>query len=228
MNLSDRLSLVSNMVIACDTACDIGCDHGYVSIDLCRRGVAKKVIACDINKGPLLQADANIAAAGFRDVIETRLSDGLHNVTKEDAPEVVIAAGMGGRLMTKILEEGRHACKSVKQFVLQPQSELFLVRGWLRENGYKIVREDMVLDAGKYYFVMDARVGESPVYEPKLQKLFDTYSEYLINTKNPVLKEYLKHGLEVNKTYLSSMDQSKGALLMETNRLIESALSMME
>ncbi len=228
MNLSDRLNIVSNTVIPCDTACDIGCDHGYVSIDLLRRGIAKKVIACDINKGPLLQADANITAAGFRKSIETRLSDGLHNVTAEDAPEVVIAAGMGGRLMMRILEEGRHACKRVKQFVLQPQSELFLVRGWLRENGYKIVREEMVLDAGKYYFVMDARVGESPVYEPSLQKLYDTYSEYLIKTKNPVLKEYLKRGLEVNNTYLNSMDQSKGTSLLETNRLIEAALSMME
>lgn len=228
MNLSKRLSTVSNMVINCDTACDIGCDHGYVSIDLVNRNVARRVIACDINEGPLLAASENIAAAGLSDRIETRLSDGLHKVTTTDKPDVIIAAGMGGQLMSKILDEGKEVVKGASQLVLQPQSELFLVRKWLRQNGYTIVREEILTDASKYYFVMDARPGNSKEYEHKLQELFDSYSEYLIKEKNPLFKEYLERGISVNKSYMEGIAPGKeGVLLLKTNEM-ETVLSMMD
>ena len=50
MKLSLRMETVKNTVIPCNTACDIGCDHGFVSIALVQEGIAKRVIACDINK----------------------------------------------------------------------------------------------------------------------------------------------------------------------------------
>ena len=36
----------------------------------------------------------------------------------------VLCAGMGGRLMQRILEEGREKLASVGELILQPQSEL--------------------------------------------------------------------------------------------------------
>ncbi len=69
----------------------------------------------------------------------------------------VVIAGMGGELIIKILENGRHMWDSVKQWVLSPQSEIFKVRRWLFENGFVIRKEDMVLEDGKFYTVMDVR-----------------------------------------------------------------------
>ena len=69
----------------------------------------------------------------------------------------VVIAGMGGELIIKILENGRHMWDSVSQWVLSPQSEIFKVRRWLLENGFEIRREDMLLEDGKYYTVMDVR-----------------------------------------------------------------------
>ena len=62
------------------TVADIGTDHAYLPIELCRRGICRRAVACDINRGPLESARANIAAAGFSDRIDTLLTDGLHGV----------------------------------------------------------------------------------------------------------------------------------------------------
>ena len=126
MKLSLRMETVKNTVNPCNTACDVGCDHGFVSIALVQEGIAKHVIACDINKGPLQAAADNIAAVGLSEAIETRLSDGLHKVTPEDAPDTVIIAGMGGALTIKILSEAADVLKSVSQLVLQPSSLRFI------------------------------------------------------------------------------------------------------
>ncbi len=228
MNLSIRLKAVSDTVLKCDTAADIGCDHGYVSIDLADRQIASRIIACDVNAGPLEAAKENIALHNLENVIETRLSDGLDKIKESDNVNAIIIAGMGGALMTRILEEGKEIVSFADQLILQPQSELFLVRKWLRNNGYNIDSEKMVKDAGKYYFIMDARHKESKEYEPRLQKIYDNYSEYLIKTKNAILKEYLQKGLENNTGYMAGIAPDRKKELQDKTELIKSALALME
>lgn len=224
MSLSKRLNEVVNMVSNCDTACDVGCDHGFVSIALVKNNVAKRALAVDINKGPLEAAVGNIADAGLSDKIDVRLSDGLHNVTKEDHPDAIIIAGMGGALVTKILEEGSEVVKGASQLVLGPQSEIFLVRKWLRLNGYTIMKESFVKDMGKYYFIIDAR----PAKTVEEDDFFDEYSRYLIDTRNALYREYLLKGIEANDGYMKGMSPDKRNTLEDKNRNIKKALSMME
>ena len=228
MKLSLRMETVKNTVNSCNTACDVGCDHGFVSIALVQEGIAKHVIACDINKGPLQAAADNIAAVGLSEAIETRLSDGLHKVTTGDAPDTVIIAGMGGALTVKILSEASDVLKSVTQLVLQPQSELFLVRKWLRSNGYNILKECFLRDAGKYYFVMDVRPGKSPSHTEEEYAFYDEFSEFLLQSKDPLYREYLKQGIKNNETYLKGMPEEKRGELLHKTELLKKALLMTE
>lgn len=219
-NLSLRLSTIVDMVENASVVADIGCDHGFVSIELINRGKAERVIACDINKGPLEAADFNIGQAGLKDRIETRLSDGLHKITCEDKTDAVVIAGMGGRLVTKILSEGKSILENVKQLVLEPQSELAVVRKFLRENGFFIAKEEFIFDAGKYYWIMDARKGSVETESDELQKIYDTYSEYLIKKKDPLLLECLEHGIVVNEQYLEGIKtESRGPLIKKIGEI---------
>ncbi len=233
MNLSLRLAAVKNMVVPAGVVYDIGCDHGYVSIELALSRGAGKVYACDVNEGPLKAAALNIEAAGLSDVIETRLSDGLHNIDNADAPDAIVIAGMGGRLMSRILTEGKETVMKASQLVLQPQSEIFLVRKWLRDNGFSIYREQSVLDSEKYYFVIDARkssdetAGGCNVSDADLQEIYDNYSFYLIDKKDSLLKEYLKRNLANNLRYLEGIELSRQEPLLRENRLIKRALELM-
>lgn len=158
-NLSKRMAAVADLVPRGVSACDIGCDHGFVAIYLVREHICPRVIAMDINRGPLSRAREHIESAGLSSYIETRLSDGMEKLNIGEA-ECIIAAGMGGRLTVKILNDFPEKRKSLRYLVLQPQSELAFVRRYLRSEGLMIRKEDMVSEDGKFYPMMLAEVGK--------------------------------------------------------------------
>ena len=121
MNISRRLNRLAELVTEGSRLADVGTDHGYVPLCLCREKKIPSAIAMDINEGPLKRAKSHIADAGLENYIETRLSDGLHELRGGEADTVLIA-GMGGALMVRILTEGTRALMGVRELVLQPQS----------------------------------------------------------------------------------------------------------
>jgi tRNA (adenine22-N1)-methyltransferase len=159
MELSLRLQAVADMVTDGRSVADIGCDHGYVSIYLYQQKQCPKVIAMDVKNGPLERAKANIEKYGLNDYIEVRLSDGA-SALQEGEVDTLLLAGMGGRLIIRILEQGFAHLGTDFELVLQPQSEIFLVRAFLRQQGMEITDEQMVLDEGKYYAVIKAQPAE--------------------------------------------------------------------
>ncbi len=165
MNISKRLSRLAAMVTEGSRLADVGTDHGYVPLCLYRQGRIPSAIAMDINEGPLERARAHIREAGLEHYIETRLSDGLHALRAGEADTVLIA-GMGGGLTERILTDGKGVLETVRELVLQPQSEIWRVRRFLCENGWRIVCEDIVLDEGKYYPMFRAVKGQAEPYGP--------------------------------------------------------------
>ncbi len=160
--LSKRMEAVAAMVPPQSfTVADVGCDHAYVSIALVKRKLCRRVIAMDVRSGPLRIAEGNVISCGETERIELRQSDGLGGLSPGEA-DAVILAGMGGLLVIRILTEGREILEAEKPpvLILQPQSDIREVRIFLYENAYHIVREQMVLEDGKYYTVMRAERKE--------------------------------------------------------------------
>lgn len=183
------------------TIADVGCDHGYVGIWLIQQKIFSKVIAMDVRPGPLKTAGKNVALYGLEDAVELRLSDGLQMLELGEA-DSMICAGMGGALVCRILENDSEKAKAMKQIILQPQSELFMVRRFLRTHGYVIVKEDMVKEDGKYYPMFRAVWQEdqggcqenfSEDFPSKRQAVFDEYGKLLLEARHPVLYEWLLH-----------------------------------
>uniref|UniRef100_UPI000AFEBE17 class I SAM-dependent methyltransferase n=1 Tax=Clostridium sp. NkU-1 TaxID=1095009 RepID=UPI000AFEBE17 len=190
MKLSKRLETIASFVPEGSRIADIGTDHGYIPIHLVQEGKAKHAIAMDVREGPLLRAQAHIQEAGLQTQVEVRLSDGLLKLEENEADCVVIA-GMGGELMIHILEAGRDLWESIPYWVLSPHSELDKVRRFLEEQEFFIERETMIKEEGKYYTVMgisrETRAGNKEEREISYR-----YGRILLESKDPVLKEYLK------------------------------------
>ena len=159
MQLSARMERLASKVKEGSWLADVGTDHGYIPIALVLRGRIPTAVAMDVNPGPLARAEEHIREQGLSTYIDIRLSDGLAALEAGEADTVLIA-GMGGALTVKILEEGGHCLWAVEELILQPQSEIRLVRQWLCSHGYQITEEDIVLDAGKYYPMLKAVHGE--------------------------------------------------------------------
>lgn len=218
MELSKRLQAVAGLVTPGNVVCDVGCDHGYVSIFLVETGKSPKVYAMDVRKGPLSRAREHVREAGLLDYIELILSDGLKEMPEEKA-DTLICAGMGGRLVMKILSDSMDKVRQMNELVLQPQSEIRQVRVFLREHGFEIVDEEMVEEEGKFYPILHVKIpdeakqgksvskekatvdfclrknikgneSENPAKEQE-RLLQDKYGKVLLEKKHPVLKEYL-------------------------------------
>ena len=213
MELSKRLQGVVNLMPHMNTICDVGCDHGYVAITFLKKGIAENVIAMDVNAGPLEQARRNAAIYGVADKLDFRLSDGLKKVSPGEA-DAFVCAGMGGRLMIHIMSEGRHVMAGMKGAVLQPQSELNVLRRYVYEMGWHIVQEDMVFeqdgdafDEGKYYPMMYIEPGTETMPDEVLL----TYGPLLVKEKHPVLMQYLAFSLRLKEGLLSRLDTQASA-----------------
>ncbi len=186
MQLSQRLKAVADTVTIGNRVADVGCDHAYISIYLIKNDIAPKVIAMDVNKGPLKKAAENINNHSYSSRIHTRLSDGLHQLEPGEADTILIA-GMGGALMIKILEEGPKAVHKSTELILQPQSEIFLVRKFLHQIGFGIKKEQMIKEDGKYYFIIKAVSGnDNEIYD---QEVFYQYGTLSLEQREPLMKE---------------------------------------
>lgn len=209
VELSARMQALTDMVSKHSVVCDVGCDHGFVSIYLVQQGIAPKVYAMDVGKGPLERAKEHIKEYELEAYIETRLSDGLNALQVGEA-DCMICAGMGGKLMMRILKEGSEKARAMKELILQPQSEIALFRAFLRKEGYKVVRENMIYEDGKFYPMMKV-VPENKNEElvPEYV-LWDKFGELLLKEKHPVLCQYLAQSKEYLAELLSHVNAQGG------------------
>lgn len=196
VQLSQRLQALADMVTPGNRVADVGCDHGFLSIYLVQKGIAPSVIATDVRPGPLSAARAHIAEQGLEAYIETRLSDGLSNYSENEA-DTLVCAGMGGPLMQRILTEHREVTDSIRELILQPQSELLEFRIFLREQGFVVRQENILCEDDKYYFMFRAEHGweKDSTQNGDYQRLCDKFGRGLLEQKHPVLKAYLERGL---------------------------------
>lgn len=210
VELSKRLSAVASLVTEGGKVADVGCDHGFVSVYLIQNGIAGKVIAMDVNKGPLARAKEHVQAYEMEYSVDLRLSDGLSLVTKEDAVDTVILAGMGGRLMQKILSGAMERELYIPELVLQPQSELAMFRRFLRESEYVITEEKMVYEDGKYYPMMKACYkGERREGVDYENEFADAFGPCLMAEKHPVLHEFLLREIDKFERILAEMQKQQ-------------------
>ena len=110
---------------------DIGTDHGYIPIYEVLTGRAGYAYACDVAEGPLGRARDNVSLYNVGDRVQTVLSDGLKGLKniKDNIPEAIVIAGMGGSLICRILSEGAEAARNAKELILAPHSEWY--KGYL-------------------------------------------------------------------------------------------------
>ena len=98
--------------------------------------------------------------------------------------------------------------KMMQELILQPQSDLAFFRGFLRENGFAIVKEDMVKEDGKYYPMMRVLPDSAYTEGGFPVELEDAYGPCLLKMKHPVLGEYLKTLYQRNEGILVRLGEA--------------------
>lgn len=157
MKLTPRLALAARLSAGGKRILDIGCDHAYLSIALVQGG-AEHAFASDLRPGPLAAARANLAALGLEDRITPVLSPGLDAFGPGDG-DTVLLCGMGGELMTQILEQAPWALTGAHALVCQPMTHGDVLRRFLAVRGCIIEAEALAREGDRLYTVLRARGG---------------------------------------------------------------------
>lgn len=190
--LPDRLAGIVEQIDRGTVVADIGTDHGLVPVEAIVRRGAEHAVAADVNAGPLQAASDYIAACGLTGKIDTRLGSGLTVLTENDRIDTVVIAGMGGTLITEILEQGKMQLCSVQKLILQPNVSAGRIRQWLLDNGWLLTDERILKEDRHVYEILTAVPGEAEapyqVHQEPLEKQL-LFGPYLLEERNNAFKD---------------------------------------
>ena len=189
IKIDDRLKAVASLVREGSIVADIGTDHAYLLCYLINSGKIPSGIGADLRKGPLENARKTVIEYGLSDKVELILSDGLEKLPENCAHDVVIA-GMGGILISEILEKATWIYNSKVNIVAQPMTHAEHLREFFIRNKFKISEETTATDGKRFYCIIRASY---------------TGVEQIKDRSYYYLGELLKNDDSTTKSYINKM-----------------------
>ena len=209
MALSKRLEQVATMIPPCQTVADVGTDHGFLAVALIEKEIVERVIAIDVNRGPLESAKRFVKERRLEDHIECRLGDGLA-VTTVGEIDCAVICGMGGELMQHIISVGPEL---LQIYVVQPQSHREELKKFLVAQGYGITDEQCLQEGKQYYDIWVVERGVTSVYNSlSSDSILWEYGAILQERRSPIWVNHIQRRIETLESIASHMrDASKGS-----------------
>lgn len=228
-HIDERLQTICNLVPSgTGTLLDVGTDHGYVPIHLIKNRIIKHAIASDISAPSLKKAQKEIEKNGLNNDIETRVGSGLEVIHRGDEIDLVVVAGMGGVLISQLLETSKDLIqRSGFTFIFQPIQAPQELRRYLAQNDFVISDEVFLKSSDKYYQIIVARYKTNPSLAQHFPEFEDVQEYYelspgIIRQSNPILLEYIEGRLE-EVSYiifrLETLKKKRGLTLVQKDRL---------
>lgn len=216
INLSKRLKTIASFLPEGSFFADIGSDHAYLPCYVCLKDQNAKAIAGEINEGPFKSAYETVISYKLNNQIQVRLGDGLAVIGNEPIKQIVIA-GMGGSLITNILNNGKTYLDHVKRIIVQPNIGEKNVRKWFLENNFTIVNEVIIEENEHVYEILVADKGiNNQLYSDQAldKQLF--FGPILLNEKSPV---FLKKWIFQQKKLQQIITQMKQATIQNKEKI---------
>ncbi len=230
--LSQRLEAVVKYIPTGSRIADIGSDHAYLPCHVVRKGLVPFAIAGEVVEGPFQSARKQVESEGLTEEVSVRKGDGLEVISAGEVDCITIA-GMGGALITSILDRGKERLVGVKRLVLQPNLSAITIRQWLLEHGWELIAEDILEEDEKIYEILVAEQGEPlrPYDQKNLPPLL-LLGPFLMKEMSQPFKKKWKGELENWKRIVEKLDQAaksddnlrKREQLMNNIRMVEEVL----
>lgn len=215
LKLTERLKVITAYLSRWERVADIGTDHAYLPIYLVSQGNKQtKIIATELNSGPLQRAREEVEALGFSGQIELRQGDGLACLDVNEVDAVVIA-GMGGETIRDILANSPLIARNIKELILQPMSRQYLLRSWLVDNGFSLVDEELVMEDSHLYQIIVVKPEQSQKNYSPLQL---EVGPILLEKKPALLESHLERHLKRYQQIAHDLQGQQRAEYLVKNR----------
>ena len=141
------MDAVLDVIPAAYSVADIGTDHALLARALALRG--HRVVATEVRLGPWGAARRNLGSLLDGGSVELRLGPGLSPLAPGEVDALVIA-GMGGRRIAQILDQGWEVASQARLLLLQPMQQADFLLAWLWAR-VEVVNHLLVSDRRRRY-----------------------------------------------------------------------------
>ncbi len=223
IKLSERLKMIADNIEPGSGVADIGTDHGYLPIYLCQTKKYGKVIATDVNTGPLQKAKANFILTVPDMKPDLRLGDGLDPL-KPGEVETGVIAGLGGYLISDMLTWELGKTLTYKRFILQPRNNSGKLRRDLYKLGFRILREDIAFEQNRFCEIITCeppkevqRACEPAESGFRPSEVSFDYPDLLIKGSLRNVRSYLESQLRTENEIMAKIGEGTGGAGTEDN-----------
>ena len=193
-----RLEAVASLVKENSNILDVGTDHAYLPIILSKSGKCQSIIASDVSNNALSYGKANLKKYHITNV-KLVLSDGLKSIS--DKYDTLTICGMGTYTIIDILKSGYLP----ENIIISSNNDLYTLRNYLNSIEYKINKEIIVYENGKYYDIISYEKGKEKLsyYQKMYGKSNNTkYLKYLLHKETHIFKKSKNFKTLKNIVYL--------------------------
>ena len=222
IKLSKRLRAIVNFCDKNKIIADIGTDHGFVPNFLYEEDINRKIIATDISLNSLNKAIEFSELRGNKGKIEHIVCNGLEKIPPVDQ---IIIAGMGGILISKILDRDFEKARQAEKLILQPMQQVDYLRKFLYDKGFKILDEKIVFEDNKFFHIM---VANYKAIKEEYRDIDLKVSKLLRNRKDKDLIEFLKYLINYNIFIIENIEGSSTRSIYKKDKLREENIELKE
>lgn len=184
--LSNRLETILNMIPLSFCIADIGADHGLVSREIIKRNIAERVFAVENKIGPFKRLEKEVNSSLLTSRITLSLSSGISKLPSD--VDTVVIAGMGGKLIAKILVDDKDKLENVNYLLVDGHSDLEYLRSSITKLGFKIEKEQILEEDEVFYEIILFSKGECNYSDDELR-----FGPFLKEEKSSIfLKKWTK------------------------------------
>ncbi len=222
IKLSKRLRAIVNFCDKNKIIADIGTDHGFVPNFLYEEDYNRKIIATDISLNSLNKAIEFTELRGNKGKIEHIVCNGLEKIPPVDQ---IIIAGMGGILISKILDRDFEKARQAEKLILQPMQQVDYLRKFLYDKGFKILDEKIVFEDNKFFHII---VANYKAIKEEYRDIDLKVSKLLRNRKDKDLIEFLKYLINYNIFIIENIEGSSTRSIYKKDKLREENIELKE
>ncbi len=209
IKLSPRLKKIADQIDVGETMADIGTDHGFLPVYLWENKICPSVIMADISPGSIAKAEENCKMLYPDTKFDLRLGSGIEVLAPGEV-DAVVMAGMGGILMTEILEQDLAKAQSFKKLILQPRKDVGKLRFWLYDHGFSIIGENLVRERKYICEVLTAVPKEVAITrQMNGDDIEYEFPHTLLDYRDELLSEYLSIKKRLEVEILENMRKGK-------------------
>lgn len=206
LHLSQRLKLVADLVPQGSRVADIGSDHAYLPAYMLLNHQIDFAVAGEVVKGPFENAQQEVTKHQLIGSLVPRLADGLAAIEADDHINVITICGMGGSLISQILDAHPEKLVGVTRLVLQPNVGEGELRSWLVQHHYEIMTERLITEDDQFYEIIVAEPTQVPVAYNQREL---TFGPELIMHQGPVFQAKWQQEIDRLKQVISQMQNVK-------------------